>query len=162
MKTQPIFHKTLYLFSIIALMLIAVSCKDDDKKDPEPEFTFVGEWQYTNITLANGNPFPFLPTLKATIPCLDNTKFVFGADKSFSAKDCQDAIDYLSPYIPFAAGTTWEDKNGKIVLKNGTMEKEFQYTKSKNTAGKDQLDFIVPITLPAVGDLDTKLTFVKQ
>lgn len=163
MKTSSVIYKTLYFFTILSLLFVNVSCKDDDKKDPEPEFTFVGEWEYENLTLANGSPFPMLALLKTSIPCLEETKFVFNADKSFIAKDCQEAIVFLSEQMPVAPGTTWEEKNGKLIFTNGSNTGEFEYTKGKNAEGKDLLTFPIKVNIPqAGGELDLKLVFERD
>lgn len=163
MKTSTMMHKTLYFFSILSLLFIAVSCKDDDKKDPEPEFSFVGEWKYNNLTMANGAPFQMLSMLKTSIPCLEETKFVFNADKSFIAKDCQEAIEFLSEQMPVEAGTTWEEKNGKLIFTNGSNVAEFEYTKGKGDQSKDLLTFPISVTIPQLGGaLDLKLVFQKN
>lgn len=164
MKTASGFLKAIFAFSLIALLFTTVSCKDDEEKTPEPVFTLVGKWQYTSLTLANGSAFPLMPVVETSAPCLEETKFTFNEDKSFTAQDCETAISFLSQYLPITQGTTWSENNGKLTLTNGSVSQELTYTTGKDSAGKSQISIVVPVSLQDYGlpgEVSTKFTFTK-
>ncbi len=164
MKTSSMIYRSLFFMSVLSLLFVAVSCKDDDDKEPEPteEHAFVGDWKFTSLTQADGSEFPGIEQLETAAPCMYDLVFEFKQDFTLNGKNCAEAIVFLNQYFPIGAGAKWETKDNKLTISRATDSKEFAYTTGKDASDKDQLSFVVPVTVSGIGEVNAKLTFVKQ